>query len=161
MLGLAKSRPIQELACCHRQDGARPACRWPEGRVAGRHDDAKLSQLRRASLPAEIISYAIWLYFRYPLSLRNVNQNGIVLDTLPQSRPNAQAAKHLLRKLLKKQMHAPRVVITDKLTSYGTNRREITPGMEHRQHKDINNRAGNSHQPTRRREQHMKLSGQA
>ena len=34
--------------------------------------------------------------------------------------------------------------------------REITPGVEHRQHKDLNNRAENSHQPMRRRERQMK-----
>jgi putative transposase len=30
------------------------------------------------------------------------------------------------------------------------------PGVEHRQHKGLNNRAENSHQPTRRRERQMK-----
>ena len=30
------------------------------------------------------------------------------------------------------------------------------PGIEHRQHKGLNNRAENSHQPTRRRERQMK-----
>ena len=69
---------------------------------------------------------------------------------------NAKAAKRLLRKLLKKQGVAPRVMIMDKLASYGAARREIMPGVEHRQHKGLNNRAENSHQPTRRRERIMK-----
>jgi transposase-like protein len=43
-------------------------------------------------------------------------------------------------------------MITDKLASYGAAKREIMPGIEHRQHKGLNNRAENSHQPTRRRE---------
>ena len=43
-------------------------------------------------------------------------------------------------------------LITDKLASYGAAKREIMPGVEHRQHKGLNNRAENSHQPTRRRE---------
>src|SRR5437899_3362218 len=59
-------------------------------------------------------------------------------------------------KLLKKQMRPPRVMITDKLASYGAAKREVMPGIEHRQHKGLNNRAENSHQPTRRRERQMK-----
>ena len=35
------------------------------------------------------------------------------------------------------------------------------PGVEHRQHKGLNNRAENSHQPTRRRERQMKRSRSA
>jgi putative transposase len=61
-----------------------------------------------------------------------------------------------LRKLVKKQMQLPRVMITDKLGSYGAAKREIMPGVEHRQHKGLNNRAENSHQPTRRRERQIK-----
>jgi putative transposase len=91
---------------------------------------------------------------------RAVDQHGTVLDILVQSRRNAKAAKRLLRKLLKKQGMVPRVMITDKLASYGAAKREIMPGVEHRQHKDLNNRAENSHQPTRRRER-IKSAGQA
>jgi transposase-like protein len=40
--------------------------------------------------------------------------------------------------------------------SYGAAKKEIMPGVEHRQHKALNNRAENSHQPTRRRERQMK-----
>jgi putative transposase len=47
-------------------------------------------------------------------------------------------------------------MITDKLRSYGGAKRTIMPGVEHRQHKGLNNRAENSHQPTRRRERIMK-----
>ena len=50
---------------------------------------------------------------------RAVDQAGVVLDVLVQRRRNKQAAKRLLRKLLKRQMRAPRVMITDKLASYG------------------------------------------
>jgi putative transposase len=168
--------------------------------------------------PPEIISHAIWLYFRFPLSLRMVeemlaargivvshetvrqwalkfgqgfaneirrrlpcagdkwhldevvikiagsthwlwravDQRGIVLDVLVQSRRDAKAAKRLLRKLLKKQGRAPRVMITDKLRSYGAAKKDLKLGGEHRQHKGLNNRAENSHQPTRRRERQMK-----
>jgi putative transposase len=85
-----------------------------------------------------------------------VDQTGIVLDVLVQRRRDKQAAKRLLRKLLKKQMRPPRVMITDKLASYGAAKRDVMPGVEHRQHKGLNNRAENSHQPTRRRERQMK-----
>src|SRR4051794_13953592 len=168
--------------------------------------------------PTEIISHAVWLYFRFPLSLRMVeemlaargiivshetvsqwarkfgqdfanrirqrlpatgdkwhldevvlkiagkkhwlwravDQNGIVLDILVQSRRDKSAAKRLLRKLLKRQCRAPRVMITDKLGSYGAAKSEVMPSVEHRKHKGLNNRAENSHQLTRRRERQMK-----
>jgi putative transposase len=168
--------------------------------------------------PAEVIASAVWLYFRFPLSLRMieemlaargilvsheavrqwslklgrdiadqlrrrapqrgdkwhldevglsiagkkqylwrpVNRDGFVLDLLEQSRRDAKAAKRLLRKLLKKQGRAPRVLVTDKLKSYAAAKRTIMPGVEHRQHKGLNNRTENSHQPTRRRERQMK-----
>jgi hypothetical protein len=89
---------------------------------------------------------------------RAVDQVGIVLDVLVKRRRNKYAAKRLLRKLLKRQMRPPRVMITDKLASYGAAKREIMPGIEHRQHKGLNNRAENSHQPTRRRERQISNS---
>ena len=46
-------------------------------------------------------------------------------------------------------------MITDQLRSYGAAKRELLPGMEHRQHRYLNNRAENSHQPTRQRERRM------
>ena len=52
-------------------------------------------------------------------------------------------------------MPVPRVIITDKLKSYGAAKREILPGVEPRQHRYLNNRAENSHQPTRQRERRM------
>jgi putative transposase len=168
--------------------------------------------------PPEIISHVVWLYFRFPLSLRMieemlaargiiishetvrqwarkfgqafanqirrrlprpgdtwhldevvitiagekhwswraVDQDGIVLDVLVQGRRDQRAAKRLLRKLLKRQGRAPRVLITDKLASYPAAKKELMPGVEHRRHKGLNNRAENSHQPTRRRERQMK-----
>jgi putative transposase len=87
---------------------------------------------------------------------RAVDQDGNVLDILVQSRCNKQAAKRFFRKLLKGLQYAPRVMITDKLKSYGAAKREILPGVEHRQHKGLNNRAENSHQPTRLREKKMR-----
>src|SRR5918911_211464 len=168
--------------------------------------------------PAEIISHAVWLYVRFPLSLRHVDeilaargivvshetirqwglkfgqafanqirrrlpragdkwhldevavkisgvqhwlwravdQDGMVLDILVQRRRDTRAAKRLLRKLLRKQCRPPRVLVTDKLASYAAAKREVMPGVEHRRHRGLNNRAENSHRPTRRRERQMK-----
>src|SRR5919198_1878277 len=168
--------------------------------------------------PPAIIGHAVWLYFRFPLSLRMVeemlaargiivshetvrqwalkfgqdcanqvrrrlpgtgdkwhldevainiarathwlwravDQHGIVLDVLVQSRRDAKAAKRLFRKMLKRQGRAPRGMITDKLASYPAAKRDLMPAVEHRRHKGLNNRAENSHQPTRRRERQMK-----
>src|SRR5688572_12706841 len=140
--------------------------------------------------PAEVISHAVWLYFRFPLSLRMieemlaargiiishetvrqwarkfgqafanqirrrlprpgdtwhldevvitiagekhwlwraVDQDGVVLDVLVQGRRDKRAAKRLLRKLLKRQGRAPRVLITDKLASYPAAKKELMPG---------------------------------
>ena len=168
--------------------------------------------------PPEVISHAVWLYFRFPLGLRMVeemlaargitvshetvrqwalefgqaladqirrrlprpgdkwhldevvitiagkkhwlwravDQDGIVLDVLVQSRRDKRAAKRLLRKLLKRQGRTPRVMVTDKLASYPAAKKDLMPGVEHRRHKGLNNSAENSHQPTRRRERQMK-----
>jgi putative transposase len=86
---------------------------------------------------------------------RAVDQDGHVLDILVQSRRNKKAAKKFFRKLLKGLMYVPRVLITDKLKSYGAAKREVMPSVEHRQHRYLNNRAENSHQPTRQREWRM------
>ena len=58
--------------------------------------------------------------------------------------------------LLYRQGRAPRVMVTDKLPSYGAAKKELMPGVEHRRHRGLNNRAENSHQPTRRPERQMK-----
>jgi len=87
---------------------------------------------------------------------RAVDQDGLVLDILVQARRDKAAATKFLRKLLKKLEYVPRVLITDKLASYSAARREVLPSVEHRRHKGLNNRAENSHQPTRERERRMR-----
>jgi putative transposase len=88
---------------------------------------------------------------------RAVDQDGFVLEVLVQKRRNTQAAKRFIRKLLSSQGVSPRVMVTDKLGSYGAANREIGLTVcDHRQHKGLNNRAENSHQPIRRREWVMK-----
>ncbi|MCX4728654.1 IS6 family transposase [Streptomyces sp. NBC_01306] len=168
--------------------------------------------------PVEVISHCVWLYFRFPLSFREVeelmlergvivsyetvrrwclkfgqqyanglrrrrpqpggkwhldevfikiigeqkylwravDQDGNVLDILVQSRRDAAAARRFFRTLLTKTGGVPRVIVTDKLRSYGAAHREVMPSVEHRSHKGLNNRAENSHQPTRQRERAMK-----
>ena len=176
------------------------------------------SLYHRHRFPAEIISHCVWLYFRFALSFRDVeellamrgvalsyetvrewclklgqtyanalrrrsprpgdqwhldevflkingrlhylwravDQDGDVLDILVQSRRDTKAAKRFFRKLLKGLRYAPRVIITDKLRSYHAAQQEIMPSVEHRQNKAQNNRAENSHQPTRLREKIMR-----
>lgn len=87
---------------------------------------------------------------------RAVDQDGVVLDILVQSRRNTKAAKRFFRKLLKGLRYVPRVVVTDQLKSYAAAKRQIIPHVEHRQSRHLNNRAENSHQPTRQRERRMK-----
>jgi len=168
--------------------------------------------------PAEIISHAVWLYFRFALSFRDVeeilaargivvsyeavrqwclkfgqgyankirhrqgnlgdtwfldevfiaingerhylwravDQDGDVLDILVQKHRDKRAAKCFFRKLLKGMRYAPRVIVTDKLRSYGAAKKEIMPDVVHRQGKWENNRAGVSHEPTRQRERQMR-----
>ncbi|MER5359518.1 IS6 family transposase [Streptomyces sp. NPDC002785] len=168
--------------------------------------------------PAEVISHCVWLYFRFPLSFREVeelmlergvivsyetvrrwclkfgqqyanglrrrrpqpgdkwhlnevfikingaqkylwravDQDGNMLDIVVQSHPDKAAARRFLRTLLTKTGGVPRVIVTDKLRSYGAAHREVMPSVEHRSHKGLNNRAENSHQPTRQRERAMK-----
>jgi len=95
---------------------------------------------------------------------RAVDQHGVVLDILVQGRRNATAAKRFFKRLLKGLRYRPRRLITDGLKSYGVARREILPEVRHRTRRYLNNRAENSHRPTRRRERQMqrfKSPGQA
>ncbi len=192
-----------------------------------RHDNKQHDPILQGfRFPQEIIAHAIWLYFRFNLSYRDVeellaergvvvtyetvrqwcrkfgqiyanqlrrrrarpgdkwhmdevflkingqtqylwravDQDGNVLDILVQRRRNKAAARKFFRKLLKGCTYVPRVLITDKLASYGAAKREVLPSVEHRQSRYLNNRAENSHQPTRKRErvmQRFKSAGHA
>jgi putative transposase len=190
-------------------------CGWGQ---TGFVDATPSSLYKGHRYPVEIISHCVWLYHRFPLSLREVeemmmargvlvtyetihqwcrkfgqtfanqlrcrrarpgdkwhldevfitikgkthylwravDQDGNVLDILVTSRRNARSAKRFFRKLLKGLRYVPRVVITDKLRSYGAAHREVLPSVEHRRSTYLNNRAENSHQPTRQREHAMK-----
>jgi len=82
---------------------------------------------------------------------RAVDAEGKVLDVLVQSRRDTKAAERFLRKLIRR-WGRPRVLVTDKLASYARAIGDLVPGLDHRRHKDSNNRAEASHRHTRRRE---------
>jgi transposase-like protein len=86
---------------------------------------------------------------------RAVDDEGEVLDLLVQRRRDMAAAMKLMRKLLRKQGFAPNVLVSDKLRSYGAAMSEMGLSARHEQGLRRNNRAENSHQPTRRRERKM------
>jgi putative transposase len=95
---------------------------------------------------------------------RAVDQAGHVRDILVQRRRAKKAAEQFFRKLLNGCRYVPRVISTDKLKSYGAAKREMSPGVEHRQHRYLNKRAEHSHHPTRQRErrrQHVRSPGPA
>ena len=95
---------------------------------------------------------------------RAVDAEGEVLDVLVQSKRNKHAALKLMRKLLKKYAIVPERMITDDLRSYGAAARDLGIEGRHERGRWRNNRAENSHQPTRRRERKMqrcKSSGSA
>ena len=93
-----------------------------------------------------------------------MDAEGNVLDVLLQRHRDTKAAKRFFRKLLEKQGFVPRVIVTDQLKSYAAAKKQVLKSVEHRQHKGLNNRVENSHQPTRTRERRMrrfKSPGQA
>ena len=140
--------------------------------------------------PPEIIQQTIWLYVRFTLSFRDVEDllaergivvsyetvrrcnhfgpkiaadlrkravdaEGEVLDVLVQTRRNKRAALNLMRKLLKKYGFVPDKLVTDELRSYGAAASELGLAKRHERVRWRNDRAENSHQPTRRRERKM------
>src|SRR5688572_13045115 len=99
----------------------------------------------------------LWLW-------RAVDSEGEILDILVQPRRDRRGALRLMRKLLRKQGHAPKVLVTDRLGSYGCARRQLGMRARHEQGLRKNNRAENSHQVVRRRErkvQRFKSAGSA
>src|SRR5271169_6384543 len=86
---------------------------------------------------------------------RAVDHEGELLDMLVQRRRDSQAALRLMRKLLKKQGFAPKLLVTDKLRSYASAFRQLGLSCPHEQGFRRNNRAENSHQAVRRRERKL------
>lgn len=81
--------------------------------------------------------------------MRTLDKHRQVIDILMQSRRHRAASDKFFRKLLKPQAAPPRLLITDKLMSYGAAKKRILKGVDHWWHKGLNNRAENSHRPTR------------
>ena len=106
----------QEIAAGIRRDRPAPVDKW--------HLDEVVISIRGRKH---------WLW-------RAVDANGDVLEILLQSRRNANAAKRFLKKLMKR-WGMPRVLVTDKLRSYGVDVRDLCPGTDHRSHKGLNNRS--------------------
>ena len=86
---------------------------------------------------------------------RAVDAEGEVLDVLVQSKRNKHAALKLMRKLLRKYAVAPERLVTDDLRSYRAATLDLGIDHLHDRGRWKNNRAENSHQPTRRRERKM------
>jgi putative transposase len=178
-----------------------------------------MNTYKRHRFPPDIISYAVWLYYRFNLSHRDiedllaergitvsyetirlwcikfgaiytrrlkrkhrgygdtffidevfvkingkqhylwraVDQDGEVVDVYLQ-------AKRFFKRLLRSHGGEPRRIVTDKLRSYGVAHRELIPESVHVTDRYANNRAEQSHEPTRVRERGMrrfKSTGQA
>jgi len=90
---------------------------------------------------------------------RAVDQHGDVLDILVTSRRDARAATRFFRKLLRGLQYAPRVLVTDKLASYGVAHRHLIPGVEHRRSKYLNNRAESVRREVARNEWITRIGG--
>ena len=87
---------------------------------------------------------------------RGVDQDGEVVDVFLQIRRDARAAKRFFRRLLKKHGGEPRMIVTDKLRSYGVAHRELIADSIHDTSQYANNRAELSHEPIRVRERGMR-----
>ena len=87
---------------------------------------------------------------------RAVDQDGEVVDVYLQTRRDGAAAKRFFRRLLRSHGEQPRKIVTDKLRSYGVAHREIIPETIHVTDQYANNRAEQSHEPTRVRERGMR-----
>ena len=95
---------------------------------------------------------------------RAVDAKGKVLDVLAESKRNKHATLKRMSKLLKKCGFVADRLITDDLRSYSAAAHDLGTSTRHERGRRKNNRAENSHQPTRRRERKMqrfKSSGSA
>jgi putative transposase len=92
---------------------------------------------------------------------RAVDQHGAELDVLLQKRRDKVAAKRFFMRVLAACPEAPRKIVTDQLRSYPA-AKAVIPELANDRHvfvkacARVNNRAENSHQPTRERERRMR-----
>lgn len=177
-----------------------------------------MNTYKRHRFPPDIISYAVWLYFRFNLSHRDiedllaergvivtresirlwcikfgaiyarrlrrkhggygdtfyidevfvkinrkqhylwraVDQDGEIVDVYLQTKRDGAAAKRFFRRLLRSHGGEPRQIVTDKLRSYPVALCETMPETIHVTDQYANNRAEQSHEPTRVRERGMR-----
>jgi len=87
---------------------------------------------------------------------RAVDQDGEVVDVYLQARRDGAAAKRFFKRLMQSCGGEPRNIVTDKLRSYGVAHRELMPDVIHNTERYANNRAEQSHEPTRVRERGMR-----
>jgi putative transposase len=87
---------------------------------------------------------------------RAVDQDGEVVDVYLQAKRDGAAAKRFFKRLLRNHAGEPRKIVTDKLRSYGVAHRELMPDVIHDNSQYANNRAEQSHEPTRVRERVMR-----
>ncbi|MFK7974801.1 MAG: transposase [Halioglobus sp.] len=107
-----------------------------------------MNTYKRHRFPPDIISYAVWLYYRFNLSHRDIEDL--------QAKRNGAAAKRFFRRLLCSHGAEPRKIVTDKLRGYGVAHRELLPETIHSTQQYENNRAEQSHESTRVRERGMR-----
>ena len=177
-----------------------------------------MNTYKRHRFPPEIISYAVWLYFKFNLSYRDVkdllaergikvsyeairywclkfgpgyakklrrkhpgfgnsifvdemfvkiggvqhylwraiDQDGEVVDVFLQNKRDTAAAKRFFKRVLKSVGKSPRTIVSDKLRSYGSAKRELGGSWDHDTSQYSNNRVEQSHVKTRLRERQMK-----
>jgi len=85
---------------------------------------------------------------------RAVDHEGEVLEAFATKTRDKAAALRFLKRMMKRH-GKPKVIVTDRLRSYGAAMKEIGNAGAHETGRWLNNRAENSHQPLRRRERAM------
>ena len=132
-----------------------------------------MNTYKRHRFPPDIISYAVWLYYRFNLSHRDIEDLLAERDIIvtresirlwcikfgalyARSRRDGAAAKRFFKRLLRNHGREPSTIITDKLRSYGVAHRELIPEAIHSTKHYENNRAEQSHEATRVRERGMR-----
>jgi putative transposase len=93
---------------------------------------------------------------------RAVDQHGAALDILVTSRREAKAATRFFPKLFTKLEYVARVLVTDKLRSYGVAHRRLMASVEHRRSKYLNNRGrelASAHPPAGAGDEEVPLTG--
>jgi putative transposase len=87
---------------------------------------------------------------------RAVDHNGVVVDILVQAKRDRVAVERFFCYLIHSAGTLPHTVVTDRLRSYSAALPRVLPNVRHQRGHWHNNRAENSHQPTRERERRMR-----